>query len=117
MATLQLFFSMWFFYLAGAAVPLLACMVKCAKKLDVAKEEVLVLFLPYSIWWSLMLINAIPKSLSNLIEAPIIGAIVSFLFLLLRVFWRSIGFSSKIYLVASCIASALIYFFTPGLPE
>lgn len=117
MEILQIFFITWLLYLIGAIVPFVVYATKRIKKLPLPKSEQWVFIAPFIMWWSFMLINFMPKSLSNSIEAPILGGIVSILYLLRLALGKFTKYPSHAYLMASCLSSVLLYCFVPGLPE
>lgn len=89
--------------------------------ITINKYHVLSFVFPWLIWVCLMGFYGTGKSLSNIIEAIILGCIVSFLVLtegIISVLLKKklVNFS-KISLLVSCIAAILLWLFMPLLPE
>ena len=86
------------------------------------KSDFLALTVPWLLWLVLMAIFSTgKKSLSNLVEAVVVGGIVAILYLALSIALRNEKINrtlgNQIVCVLGCIASFLVYYFTPGLPE
>jgi hypothetical protein len=91
------------------------------KRVHLKITDKLLLVLPWATWLSLMFIDGTGKSLSNLIEASILGGITVVLFTirsLLEVFNSKYNSTWSLYtLLASCVAAFALWAFVPGLPE
>ena len=86
------------------------------------KSDFLALTLPWLVWLFLMAIFSTgKKSLSNLVEAFMVGGFVAILYIALSIALRNKQVNRKlgnqVICLLACIASFLIYYFTPGLPE
>ena len=79
------------------------------------------LVLPWLVWIGLNTYDGTGKSLSNVIEASILGAFIG-VFVLLEGALKKLGIIggvhySKGLLVSGCILAYLLWLFMPGLPE
>jgi hypothetical protein len=91
------------------------------KRVHLQKTDWSLLFLPWILWIGLMIINGTGKSLSNLIEAVILGCITAAFFAVravLEVFYPKFGQRlSYLALIGSCLSAVALWAFVPGLPE
>ena len=91
------------------------------KRITLLKTDWLMLVFPWLVWISFMIIDGSGKSLSNLIEAIILGAITGVFFTLRLAIEASMnGFGqqlSKAALLVSCISAVALWAFIPALPE
>jgi len=95
-------------------------MIKGSAKLT--KTNWTTIIAPWIIWLLLMsFFSTGKKSLSNLVEPIILGAVVSVFFLVLCLLQKytnlSQKVSSQVVLVLSCVVAFLLFFLVPGLPE
>jgi hypothetical protein len=95
-------------------------MIKGSAKLTKANWATIIA--PWIIWLLLMsFFSTGKKSLSNLVEPIILGAVVSVFFLVLGLLQKYTNLSQKVgsqvVLVSSCAVAFLLFFLVPGLPE
>lgn len=80
------------------------------------------IIVPWIIWLLLMsFFSTGKKSLSNLVEPIVLGAVVSVFFLVFGMLQKYTNLvqkvGSQVVLVSSCAVAFLLFFFVPGLPE